>query len=116
MLDVLRRGEDVLVTIGDGEAGGDSDAALTERMGAMLTACAALTGALILTGGDTAAGVLRAWGVRGLRLRREIDDGVVLSRDIDGGGLAIVTKSGSFGRRDTLSRARARLAPRGVAS
>jgi len=60
--------------------------------------------ALILTGGDTAAFVLRALGASSIVLAGEIARGVPWGF-IEGGmadGCAVVTKSGGFGHRDAL--------------
>jgi len=59
---------------------------------------------LFLTGGDTADAVLTALGAEGIRILGEVVAGVV--RGVIVGGrldkLAIVTKAGAFGQRDTL--------------
>jgi uncharacterized protein YgbK (DUF1537 family) len=75
---------------------GDVAAAVTERHG--------LQG-LILTGGDTAKAVCRRLGVTGLRLVRELEPGVPVSRLVGGPGLPAVTKAGAFGNEQTLVRA-----------
>jgi uncharacterized protein YgbK (DUF1537 family) len=59
----------------------------------------------ILTGGDTAKAVCRQLGVTGLRLVRELEAGVALSRMVGGKGLMTVTKAGAFGNEGTLLRA-----------
>jgi 4-hydroxythreonine-4-phosphate dehydrogenase len=79
------------------------------RLGEALRSCAALAGSLVVTGGDTAIGVLSAWGVSGLRLIDELEPGIVLSSAIGSRPLAVVTKSGSFGDRGALVRVRVRL-------
>lgn len=105
----LRAGEDVLVTLGS-ETGGEGesadDARLMERLGERLQRCASAVGGLILTGGDTAVGVLQAWGTSALRLVGEIEPGVVLSETIGARAMPVVTKAGSFGDRGTLTRVR----------
>ena len=62
-------------------------------------------GGLLLTGGDTALLVARLLGAEGIRLEAEIEPGVPLGRLIGGrgDGVAVVTKSGGFGRADTLA-------------
>jgi uncharacterized protein YgbK (DUF1537 family) len=64
-------------------------------------------GGLFLTGGDTAAAVCAALGSRLIQLEGEVEAGVPWGRLLDGpyAGLAVITKAGSFGRVDTLSRA-----------
>jgi uncharacterized protein YgbK (DUF1537 family) len=105
----LERGEDVIVTVAEGATHVDDDAALMTRLGQALRACAALAGGLVVTGGDTAVGVLSAWGISGLRLTDELESGIVLSSAIGPRALPIVTKSGSFGDRGALVRVRRRL-------
>jgi uncharacterized protein YgbK (DUF1537 family) len=59
---------------------------------------------LFLTGGDTANAVLRALDATGIHILGEIVTGMVAGK-IAGGplsGLAVATKAGAFGRRDTL--------------
>jgi 4-hydroxythreonine-4-phosphate dehydrogenase len=106
----LASGLDVVVTISDalGEPDGD-DPHLAMRLGSLLRPFAPRVGGLILTGGDTAVGVLHAWGMTALALVEEIDPGVVLSETVSARPLPIVTKSGSFGGSDALIRARRRL-------
>ncbi len=63
--------------------------------------------ALILTGGDTAAFVLRALGAHAIRLGGEVAPGIPWGL-VEGGladGCTVVTKSGGFGERDALVRA-----------
>jgi hypothetical protein len=68
---------------------------------------AAPTAALVLTGGDTAAFVLRALDASRILLAGEtapgIPWGVIQGGDAD--GCIVVTKSGGFGRLDTLAAA-----------
>ena len=68
---------------------------------------AASPAALILTGGDTAAFVLRALGTQAIRLAGEVAPGIPWGV-VEGGlaeGCTVVTKSGGFGERDALVRA-----------
>jgi uncharacterized protein YgbK (DUF1537 family) len=68
---------------------------------------AASPAALILTGGDTAAFVLRALGAQAIRLAGEVAPGIPWGI-VEGGpadGCGVVTKSGGFGERDALVRA-----------
>jgi len=62
---------------------------------------------LILTGGDTAAYVLRALGAHAISLAGEIAPGIPWGIVEGGlaGGCTVVTKSGGFGERDALVRA-----------
>ena len=62
--------------------------------------------ALILTGGDTALGVLQLLGYEGIELEGELLEGIVRG-NLWGGpwdGLTIVTKAGAFGKEDALVR------------
>jgi len=67
--------------------------------------------ALILTGGDTALGVLQLLDYEGIELEGELLEGIVLGK-LRGGpwdGLTIVTKAGAFGKEDALLRILERL-------
>ncbi len=107
----LRAGTDVVLTLSDdlGPAGPD-DHRLTTRLGELTRPCVELVAGLVLTGGDTASGLLRAWGVPGLRLYAEVEPGVPLSVTTGPRRIPVVTKAGAFGDAATLRRARARLA------
>jgi uncharacterized protein YgbK (DUF1537 family) len=62
--------------------------------------------ALILTGGDTALGVLQLLDYQGIELEGELLDGIVRG-NLRGGpweGLTVVTKAGAFGKEDALVR------------
>ena len=62
--------------------------------------------ALILTGGDTALGVLQLLDYEGIELEGELLEGIVRG-NLRGGpwdGLTIVTKAGAFGKEDALVR------------
>lgn len=64
-------------------------------------------GGLVLTGGDTALLLCRLLGAEGIRLEAEIEPGVPFGRLIGGvgAGLPVITKSGGFGRPETLDHA-----------
>jgi uncharacterized protein YgbK (DUF1537 family) len=67
--------------------------------------------ALILTGGDTALGVLQLLDYEGIELEGELLEGIVRG-NLRGGpweGLTIVTKAGAFGKEDALFRIMERL-------
>ena len=91
----------------------EDDASLMTRLGEALRPCAGLAGGLVVTGGDTAIGVLSAWGINGLRLNDELEPGIVLSSPIGLRALSVVTKSGSFGDRGALVRVRRRVRKEG---
>ena len=60
--------------------------------------------AVVLTGGETAAGVLDFLEVEGIRIEGEPASGIVMSR-VQGknlAGLAIITKAGAFGGEDAM--------------
>jgi D-threonate/D-erythronate kinase len=60
-------------------------------------------GALMVTGGETARAVLTASNITGLRLLREVEPGVPLAVSTGRRQIPVITKSGSFGNRDTLA-------------
>ncbi|MCG5217945.1 four-carbon acid sugar kinase family protein [Streptosporangium soli] len=68
---------------------------------------------LVLTGGETARRVLQALGVNSLRPVREIHPGAVHS--VTGDGRSVVTRPGSFGGQDSLTRIMRALRPPGHA-
>jgi uncharacterized protein YgbK (DUF1537 family) len=109
---VLRDGLDLVVTLGETTARASDDARLAAALGELLKGSAALAGGLIATGGETAAAILRAWGVTGLRLLDEVEPGVPLSVSLGPGQIPVVTKAGSFGTAPTLTRARVRMRQR----
>jgi uncharacterized protein YgbK (DUF1537 family) len=61
--------------------------------------------AFVLTGGDTAAWVLRMSEARAIRLDGVLRSGIPFGRILGGmfDGLRVVTKSGSFGSETTLA-------------
>jgi uncharacterized protein YgbK (DUF1537 family) len=85
-----------------------ADRALARALGA-LSAVRAPIGALLATGGDTARAALAARGIRGLRVRAELEPGVVVSATDEPRPLTVATKAGGFGDAGTLARARAAL-------
>lgn len=106
----LRHGTDVVLTLGvEVGAGGPDDDRLAVRLGELLRPCAPLVGGLVVTGGDTATGVLRAWRTKALRLVEEVEPGVPLAVTDAPRPIPVVTKAGGFGNATTLTLARARL-------
>jgi uncharacterized protein YgbK (DUF1537 family) len=71
-------------------------------------------GQLIVAGGETSGAVVKALGVRGLRIGPEIDPGVpwttAISHDSGKRPLALALKSGNFGTPDFFLKAWSRLA------
>ncbi len=74
-------------------------------------------GALLLSGGDTAAFVCAALGFKGIKLEDEIIPGIPIGRLIGNSldGMVAVTKSGSFGPEDALGKVLQYLERRGDA-
>jgi 4-hydroxythreonine-4-phosphate dehydrogenase len=107
---LLGRGCDVVLTIdADGREGVD-DERLTQALGELVRPCVDQAGALIATGGDTAAGILAAWDISALRLIDELEPGVPLSAGVrPERQISVVTKAGAFGGTGTLTSARAKL-------
>lgn len=60
---------------------------------------------LVLVGGDTALGVCRGLGVGSILLRGEVSPGVIYGEFADGikKGMPVVTKSGAFGKPESLA-------------
>ncbi|SEP48125.1 Uncharacterized conserved protein YgbK, DUF1537 family [Methylobacterium sp. ap11] len=102
----LAVGDDVLVEVAMGKA---PDLAIGSRLatalGALLAPAAPHLGALVATGGETAAALLAWFGVDGLSLVDEIEPGVSLGVTRGRLRVPIVTKAGAFGSEDTLLRA-----------
>jgi 4-hydroxythreonine-4-phosphate dehydrogenase len=100
----------VVLTLGtEVGVGGPDDHRLSRRLGMLLRPVAPLVGGLVLTGGDTATGILRAWETTALRLCGEVEPGVPLSVSVAPRPLPVVTKAGAFGSTSTLTAARAAL-------
>lgn len=61
---------------------------------------------LILTGGDTAQGIIDGLGNEGIEIEGEVLEGVVMGRIIGRGwdGLNIITKAGAFGQENVLEK------------
>jgi len=61
---------------------------------------------LVVTGGDTAMGILQALNAGELHILGQVIEGIVMSRLADGGyeGLRVVTKAGAFGKDDALEK------------
>jgi 4-hydroxythreonine-4-phosphate dehydrogenase len=106
--DHLRTGADVVVTIARQQHTTTApDATLVDRLGRMLRSCSSLIGGVVATGGDTAAALLRHWGISGLRLVGEVEPGVPIGLAAGPRPLIVALKAGGFGRDGTLAAARA---------
>ncbi len=98
----LESGNDVMVVI-DPRGAGEEDPGLCAALAGWLQAHIKNVGALILTGGETARAVLLASGISSLRVLQEVEPGVPLSVTMGERAMPVITKSGSFGDRHTLS-------------
>lgn len=102
----LAVGDDVLVEVAMGEVPDLAiGARLATALGALLSPAARHLGALVATGGETAAALLAHVGVEGLTLIDEIEPGIALGLTRGRIAVPIVTKAGAFGSEDTLLRA-----------
>jgi 4-hydroxythreonine-4-phosphate dehydrogenase len=108
---VIDHGQDVVVSIAGSETSTRDDDRLPRRLGKCLEPFSRKIGGLVLTGGDTARGVLDAWGVSALHLIGEFGPGVPVARGEGSADLVIVTKAGGFGTADVLLTAVRRLRP-----
>lgn len=76
---------------------------LTDALGLMLAPHAALVGALVATGGETARAILDGWGIASLFMLGELERGLPFSfARIDDRPLPLLTKAGAFGNQETL--------------
>jgi uncharacterized protein YgbK (DUF1537 family) len=108
----LADGRDVLTVLGAEErVQSDMASHLCSALARMLAPCRAAIAALVLTGGETARGVLTAFGMRSLVPIREVEPGVplALASTENGERLPVITKAGAFGAPDSLVRCRAAL-------
>jgi uncharacterized protein YgbK (DUF1537 family) len=113
----LASGDDVALAIGP-EPGIDlrQGSGLAAELAALVAPRLPKLGGVVMTGGETARAVLVAAGIRGLRLRSEVEPGVPLGVGIGAFEIPVVTKAGAFGDCHTLLRCRAALRRgRGVA-
>ncbi|MDH5535411.1 MAG: hypothetical protein OEZ08_07575, partial [Betaproteobacteria bacterium] len=60
---------------------------------------------LVVAGGETSGAVVKALGVDGLRIGREIDPGVPWTASLGDAPLALALKSGNFGTDDFFEKA-----------
>jgi uncharacterized protein YgbK (DUF1537 family) len=65
-----------------------------------------LIGGVVATGGDTAAALLKHWGIGGLRLIGEVEAGVPIGFAVGPRPLVVALKAGGFGSEGTLAAAR----------
>ena len=102
----LRAGMDVVVGIGPRHTATAADTALVDHLARMLKSCQSLVGGVVATGGDTAAALLKQWGIGGLRLIGEVETGVPIGLAIAPRPLIVALKAGGFGHDATLALAR----------
>jgi uncharacterized protein YgbK (DUF1537 family) len=102
----LRAGMDVVVGIGRRHTATAADTALVDHLARMLKSCQSLVGGVVATGGDTAAALLKQWGIGGLRLIGEVETGVPIGLAIGPRPLIVALKAGGFGHDATLALAR----------
>jgi 4-hydroxythreonine-4-phosphate dehydrogenase len=103
----LLAGVDVVVTIGrQPHPTTTADARLVDRLAQMLESCSSLIGGVVATGGDTAAALLKHWGIGGLRLIGEVEAGVPIGFAVGPRPLVVALKAGGFGSEGTLAAAR----------
>ncbi|MDP4002754.1 four-carbon acid sugar kinase family protein [Methylobacterium sp. NEAU K] len=106
----LATGEDALVEI---MVERQPDMSLGPRLAhALADALAPIAGhigALAATGGETAAALLKRFGVHGIQVADEIEPGVSLGLTLGRISIPIATKAGAFGDADSLARIRDRL-------
>jgi D-threonate/D-erythronate kinase len=77
---------------------------VVDALARQLAPLVAQAGALMATGGDTAAALLARCGVRGIRLADELEPGASLGLTLGEHSLPVITKSGGFGDAGSLRR------------
>lgn len=100
--EALESGNDVIVAI-DPNGDSEEDPSLCAALASWIQPHIKNFGALILTGGETARAVLVASGISSLRVLQEVEPGVPLMVSLGARTMPVITKSGSFGNRKTLS-------------
>ena len=97
-------GVDVLVTVGAEETVESAhDPLLVAALGEMARPFSNSVGALVITGGEAARAVFRAWEIRAIRVVGEVEPGLPYS--LTAGWrrqLPVLTKAGGFGTPETL--------------
>lgn len=97
-------GVDVLLTLrAEGSVESEREPLLAAAMGEMLRPFSNSVGAVVITGGETARAVFRAWDIQGMQILGEVEPGLPFS--ITAGWsrqLPVLTKAGGFGRPETL--------------
>lgn len=102
---VLARGETAIAMLDAPQsAAGAVDAGYAEDFSAVLALALRQMGALIVTGGETAAALLARCKVHGIRLLDEIEPGIALGTTLGEVEVPIITKPGAFGDEESLAR------------
>jgi uncharacterized protein YgbK (DUF1537 family) len=101
----LERGEDTVVRLRiDDSPENAPESAYCRHLSQALQPALHAMGALIVTGGETAATLLSRCEVDGIRLLDEVEPGVALGMTCGAVRVPIVTKPGAFGNEQTLVR------------
>lgn len=89
------------------DLGIDESAALVERAFGLIAAGVVQAGVrqLVVAGGETSGAVVNGLGVRSLEIGPEVDPGVPWTASVAGDPVALLLKSGNFGRDDIFARA-----------
>ena len=105
----LSGGHSCLVTVAVKDDRQAAGAAIATAFGRLLADCPR-PGFLLATGGETLRAAAEALGAQGLAVEGALEPGLPVSRLVGGrwDGLAVVSKSGAFGRPDTLDTIAAR--------
>lgn len=110
--EALASGDDVLLLLTDA-TGTPPDAreghAMAVALGRLVHEQAPRIGGLVLTGSETARGVMAALGIGVVRLLGEVVPGVPLGMAQGAHAVPLIIKAGAFGSPDTLLRCRERL-------
>jgi uncharacterized protein YgbK (DUF1537 family) len=105
MTQSLARGETaVALLVGSDWSAGTVDSRYAEDFSAALGPALRQMGALIVTGGETAAALLARCKVHGIRLLDEIEPGIALGMTQGAIEVPIITKPGAFGDEESLAR------------
>lgn len=100
----FRAGVDVLLTLGAEEpVESGQEPLLAAALGEMVRPFSNSVGALVITGGETARAIFRAWGIQGMQVVGEVEPGLPYS--ITAGWrrqLPVLTKAGGFGTPESL--------------
>jgi uncharacterized protein YgbK (DUF1537 family) len=106
-LNPLSKGQDVILTTDNITTPRRIDPKIAKSLGRITKSISKEVdlGGLVLTGGDTALTLLQSLGCRILWLQGELEPGIPWGRLLTGTqpGLAVVTKAGGFGNKQTLT-------------